>query len=438
MAEPPRVRLQSLGCRLNEAELEAWAEGFRRLGLRVAADGEPADLVVVNTCAVTREAARKSRQMLRRSQRLDPRARLVASGCLATLEPDSLGGGRDLVVGNGDKDRLVEIVAATLNLPVRMGPGHDDPSGTLFARGRQRAFVKVQDGCHHHCTFCVTTLARGEERSRPIAEVVDLVNRLAVSGVQEVLLTGVHLGGYGSDLGTEPSSDLADLIRGLLAETHVPRIRLGSLEPWDLPDGFWGLFADPRLMPHLHLPMQSGSDAVLRRMGRRCKTAEFARLAAEGRAAVPGLNLTTDIIVGFPGETETDWGETLAFVQAMGFGQVHAFPYSPRPGTRAANLPGQVDVATQRRRAQGLALHAERLRRGVLEAQVGTRVPVLREAVPRAAGPGGPFGYTPNYLPVRIEPDPGAPAIGEILEVEILGLTPDGEALRGRRDPRPA
>ncbi len=341
MAEPHRVRLQSLGCRLNEAELEAWAEGFRRLGLRVAADGEPADLVVVNTCAVTQEAARKSRQLLRRSQRVDPQARLVVSGCLATLEPDSLRAGPDLVVANGDKDHLVEIAAATLDLPLMPGPGDDAPSETLFARGRQRAFVKVQDGCRHHCTFCITTLARGEERSRPIAEVVDRVNRLAVSGVQEVLLTGVHLGGYGSDLGSEPSSDLADLIRGLLAETTVPRIRLGSLEPWDLPDDFWGLFADPRLMPHLHLPMQSGSDRVLRRMGRRCKTAELARLAAEGRAAVPGLNLGTDIILGFPGESESDWAETLAFVEAMGFGQVHAFPYSPRPGTRAASLPGR-------------------------------------------------------------------------------------------------
>ncbi|MGE5154277.1 MAG: MiaB/RimO family radical SAM methylthiotransferase [Bdellovibrio bacteriovorus] len=434
MSDPPRVRLHSLGCRLNEAELEAWARGFRRLGLRVAAEGEPADLVVVNTCAVTQEAARKSRQMLRRSRRLDPQARLVVSGCLSTLEPGSLGGGPDLVVGNQDKDRLVEIAATSLDLPAVPLQDALAPSETLFARGRQRAFVKVQDGCRHRCTFCITTLARGDERSRPIAEVVGLVNRLTDSGIQEILLTGVHLGGYGSDLGGDPAGGLADLIRALLAETAMPRIRLGSLEPWDLPSGFWGLFADSRLMPHLHLPMQSGSERVLRRMGRRCRPAQLARLAAEGRAAVPGLNLGTDIILGFPGETESDWEETLVFVEAVGFGQIHAFPYSPRPGTRAASLPGRVDAATQRRRAQELTALAKRLRRGVLEAQVGTGAAVLREEAPRPAGPAGLFGYTPNYLPVRIDPDPAAPPAGEIIGVRILGVTADGEMLRGRRE----
>jgi threonylcarbamoyladenosine tRNA methylthiotransferase MtaB len=435
MTERPRVRLQSLGCRLNEAELEAWAEGFRRLGLRLAGEGEPADLVVVNTCAVTREAARKSRQMLRRNRRLDPRAPLVVSGCLATLEPDTLGksASPDLIVANRDKDRLVEIAADTLGLPVLPARDADAPSRPLFARGRQRAFVKVQDGCRHRCTFCVTTLARGEERSRPISEVVEQVSRLAASGIREVVLTGVHLGGYGGDLDPAPPRGLGDLVRTLLADTAVPRIRLGSLEPWGLPDGFWDLFADPRLMPHLHLPMQSGSDSILRRMGRRSKAADFARLAEAGRAAVPGLNFTTDIIVGFPGETESDWRETLAFVEAMGFGQVHVFPYSPRPGTRAAELPGQVDAATRRRRAGELAEIAGRLRQGILEAQVGARVPVLREEAPGSGNPRDLFGYTPNYLPIRIEPDPAAPPVGEILETRILGTTPDGALLLGRR-----
>ena len=435
MSEGPRVRLQSLGCRLNEAELEAWAEGFRRLGLRVAGDGEPADLVVVNTCAVTREAARKSRQLMRRGRRLDPQARLVVSGCLATLEPDTLGdaGAADLIIANRDKDRLAEIAAATLALPVDPGRSTETPSQTLFARGRQRAFVKVQDGCRHKCTFCITTLARGEERSRPIAEVVDQVSRLAASGVREVVLTGVHLGGYGGDLESGQPRGLAGLIRALLSDTSVPRIRLGSLEPWDLPAGFWELFCDRRLMPHLHLPMQSGSDTVLRRMGRRCRTTAFARLAEEGRSAVAGLNLSTDIIVGFPGETESDWQETLAFVEALGFGQVHVFPYSRGPGTHAAELPGQVDTGTKRRRARDLTRIARRLRRGVLETQIGARVPVLREADPVSGGGSGLFGHTPNYLPVRIDPDPEAPPVGDIMEVRILGLTPEGDMLRGRR-----
>lgn len=434
MATPRRVRLQSLGCRLNEAELEGWAEGFRRLGLAIAADGEPADLVIVNTCAVTQEAARKSGQMLRRGRRLDPQAQLVVSGCLATLEPDTFTGASavDLLVPNPDKDRLVEIAAAALDLRGTRDPDIDQPSEALFSRGRQRAFLKVQDGCRHRCTFCVTTLARGAERSRPIAEVVAQVNRLAASGIREIVLTGVHLGGYGSDLG--PALDLADLIHALLVATAVPRIRIGSLEPWNLPDRFWDLFSDPRLMPHLHLPMQSGSAAVLRRMGRRCATAELARLAAEGRAAVPGLNLTTDIIAGFPGETETDWQQTLEFVEAMGFGHVHVFPYSSRPGTHAASLPARIDAATRQRRVQALAGLAQRLRRRVLEGQIGTCTRILVEEAPRSTRPGVHFGYTPNYLPVQVEPDTEVQTVGGILEVRVLGLTPDGESLWAQRE----
>ena len=318
-----RVRLETLGCRLNEAELETWARQFRERGYGIAAEGEPADLVVVNTCAVTGEAVRKSRQILRRVQRHNPAARLVVSGCLASLEAAAIAREPpvDLVVANRDKERLVEIAAQALALPSRPPTDLDGDAGALFARGRQRAFVKVQDGCRHRCSFCIVTLARGEERSRPVGEVVAEINRLASGGVQEVVLTGVHLGGYGSDI----ASDLLALLRAVLGDTQVPRVRLGSLEPWEIPDGLWRLFADRRLMPHLHLPLQSGSDAVLRRMARRCRTRDFAALVATARERVPELNLTTDLIVGFPGETGAQWRETLDFVAAIGFGHVHAF-----------------------------------------------------------------------------------------------------------------
>ena len=434
MSPPPRVLLEALGCRLNEAELEEWAQGFRRLGLEVAGEGEgadlPVDLVVINSCAVTREAARKSRQLLRRAHRTNPKARLVVTGCLAALDGDALAreAGLDLLVTNRDKDRLVTLAAEALSLPTMPELASRDAAGTLFSRGRQRAFVKVQDGCRHACTFCITTRARGEERSRSPESVVELVNRLSGSGVREVVLCGVHLGGYGSDL----DSDLGRLIRTLLEHTSVPRIRLGSLEPWDLSRGFWELFADPRLLPHLHLPMQSGSDTVLRCMARRCRTTEFARLAEQARAAVPGLNITTDIIVGFPGETESEWAETLDFVEAIGFGQIHAFCYSPRNGTRAAVLPGRVDAATTRRRAQELRDLGKLLRRRVLKEQTGACAAVLREAGPRTAGPNELFGYTPNYLPILVDPAPDAPAIGEVMEVEVLGPSTGGEYLRGR------
>ena len=429
MPPRPRVLLKALGCRLNEAELEDWARGFRTRGWDLADDGGRADLIVINTCAVTAEAARKSRQWLRRTRREHPGARLVLSGCLATLEAADLTAAPevDLLVANTDKDRLVALAAAALDLPSRPAADDDAGAATLFARSRQRAFVKVQDGCRHACTFCVTTLARGPEQSRPLGQVVTEVGRLADAGVREVLLTGVHLGGYGQGAGT----DLAQLVRAILTATAIPRLRLGSLEPWDLPDGFWNLFADPRLMPHLHLPMQSGADGVLRRMGRRCKGAEFARLAAAGRAAVPGLNLSTDIIAGFPGETAAEWAETLAFVAAMGFGQVHAFAYSARPGTRAAALPDQIDPATRAARVAELGALAARLRTQVMAARIGTRTVVLREAAPRGRRPGDLFGYTPDYLPVHIDPHPHAPPVGEVMEVLIHTLEPDGSALRG-------
>ncbi len=441
MIERPLVLLKSLGCRLNEAELEEWAQGFRDLGFEIETGpgptGRPVDLVVINTCAVTAEAARKSRQILRRTQRTNPAARLVVTGCLAALESEQLARepGLDLVVPNREKDRLVALAAKRLSLPAMPELAIGDLAGSLFARGRQRAFVKVQDGCRHACTFCITTRARGEERSRPLDQVVAQVSRLVESGIQEIVLCGVHLGGYGSDLDT----DLGGLIRALLDRTQVPRIRLGSLEPWDLPAGFWELFADPRLMPHLHLPMQSGSDAVLRRMARRCKTGEFARLAEQGRAAVPALNITTDIIIGFPGETDAEWAQTLAFSETMGFGQIHAFAFSARARTRASTLPGTLHPETVRRRGQELQALALQLRRSLLKAQTGTQAAVLREARSPSDDPDAPYGYTPNYLPVVVDPAPDAPAVGRILQVEVLG--PDEnrpQMLRGRLAPATA
>ncbi|MBK1724615.1 tRNA (N(6)-L-threonylcarbamoyladenosine(37)-C(2))-methylthiotransferase MtaB [Thiocystis violacea] len=426
MTRPRRVKLQTLGCRLNEAELEAWGEAFHRQGLEVVAEDEPADLIVVNTCAVTQEAVRKSRQILRKSHRAHPEARLVISGCLASLEGEALAreAGVDLVVGNADKERLVDIALEALAIPAMPALAITDIASPLFRRGRQRAFVKVQDGCRYQCTFCITTQARGEERSRPVAEVIETINRLQRSGIDEVVLTGVHLGGYGSDLG----GDLASLIRCILAETDVARIRIGSLEPWDLPDRFWPLLESPRLMPHLHLPLQSGSDAVLRRMARRCKTAEFARIVALGRQVVQNLNVTTDIIVGFPGETDADWRQTLEFVEAMQFGHIHVFSYSPRAGTLAASLPDPVDAATKKARCQALQRLARRSKRAVMRAQVGTSVPLLVEGGQQDDPEGSRAGYTPNYLPVRLVGTP-MPAPNQILDVVLTDVDETAERL---------
>ncbi|QGU32031.1 tRNA (N(6)-L-threonylcarbamoyladenosine(37)-C(2))-methylthiotransferase MtaB [Thermochromatium tepidum] len=420
-----RVQLLALGCRLNEAELESWARGFEARGFRIVEDETaPTELIVVNTCAVTGEAVRKSRQILRRVRRHHPRARLIVSGCLVSLEDQGLataGLHPDLIVVNRDKDRLVELALIALGYdPDPLSPeasAGSDPAAPLVARGRQRAFVKVQDGCRHQCTFCIPTWARGPERSRPLPDILREVARLQDAGIHEVVLTGVHLGGYGSDLGT----DLVTLIERLLHETGIPRLRLGSLEPWDLPERFWSLFADPRLMPHLHLPLQSGSDRVLRRMARRYRRADYIRLVERARAAIPDLNLTTDIIVGFPGETQDDWHQTLELAESLGFGHIHVFGYSPRPGTVAAGFDHPVDARTRQLRSEALEAVARRSRLQVLRAQIGKTVTLLQERPTETAGGRPRSGYTPNYLPVHVRSAQQI-AEGQLIEVRVTGL----------------
>jgi len=257
--------------------------------------------------------------------------------------------------------------------------------------------------------------------------VVDEINYLSADGVKEILLTGVHLGGYGSDVGT----DLRELVGAVLGDTQVPRVRLGSLEPWDLPEGFWELFEDGRLMPHLHLPLQSGSDSVLRRMARRCSTQDYARQVREARRLVPDFNLTTDIIVGFPGETDVEWRETMTFVESLGFGHLHIFPYSPRQGTKAATLPGQIPGAIKKERSRQMHDLGHRLKRETLSGFVGRRLPVLVEGRHGGLPEGDWFGYTPNYLPVRVRIDASGDPVNEILEVRLDGHHKDQLSLIG-------
>jgi len=268
----------------------------------------------------------------------------------------------------------------------------------LFSRGRQRAFVKVQDGCRYRCTFCIVTHARGEERSRPIRDIIEEINHLHNQGIQEVILTGVHLGGYGSDL----EQNLAELVKTILSETTLPRLRLGSLEPWDLPEDFFQLFKNSRLMPHLHLPLQSGSDSVLRRMARRCKTEEFSQIINEARRVVPNINITTDIIVGFPGESEGEWQESYRFIKQTGFGHIHIFTYSPREGTKASTLPNQLTQAVKKERSQKLHQLASAMKHAFLGQQVGREEAILWEGNIDSIGSENAtiYGYTPNYTRV--------------------------------------
>ena len=392
-----KVALKSLGCRLNEAELERWGAGFQADGHQLTPAADDADLVVVNTCAVTSEAVKKSRQLIRRSRRRNSKARLVVSGCYSSLQPGEVTRlpGVDLVVGNPDKDRLVEIVKQKLAVETVPATAAEPDETALFSRGRNRAFVKVQDGCRHRCTFCIVTLARGAERSRTIKAVVDEVNALHSCQIREAILTGVHIGGYGHDLGT----DLTALIKAVLSETDIPRLRLGSLEPWNIGDDFPELFDNPRFMPHLHLPMQSGSDSVLRRMGRRCKRADFTKLAHNLRQHVPDLNITTDIIAGFPGETGGEWRQTLDFCRETGFSHIHVFPYSARAGTRAALLPDQLPAGIKKQRCGELRHLAAQMKHDCMQRFLGRSFEVLVESdTGNLDGQAVRFGYSPNYM----------------------------------------
>jgi threonylcarbamoyladenosine tRNA methylthiotransferase MtaB len=395
-----QVHLKTLGCRLNEAELENWAQRFQNAGHSITRQQNNADLIVINSCAVTQGAVRKSRQLIRRIHRDSPEAKLVISGCYATLNADEAAQslGVDLVVSNKDKEKLVDLALSTLDFPNMPAMSTEPGEISLFSRGRQRAFVKVQDGCRYRCTFCIVTVARGEESSKPINAVIDEINSLHQQGIKEVILTGVHLGGYGSDL----NSNLYELIQAILDATDIPRIRLGSLEPWDLPENFFELFADSRMMPHLHLPLQSGSDAVLRRMARRCKTEEFARISEQAKQQIPHFNLTTDIIVGFPGETDQEWRESLDFIENLGFGHIHIFTYSPRTGTKAATLPNPIPNAVKKQRSRQLHQLAEQMKRLKQKQNLGQVFPVLWEGQTKEKDSDKPkvFGYTPNYIRV--------------------------------------
>ncbi|MCP4499967.1 MAG: tRNA (N(6)-L-threonylcarbamoyladenosine(37)-C(2))-methylthiotransferase MtaB [Deltaproteobacteria bacterium] len=401
------VLLQTLGCRLNEAELQTWAHTFAQKGHRLTQDTSEADLIVVNTCAVTKEATKKSRQSIRKLHQSAPSAKVVVSGCYAQLEhqvvKDLLG--VDLVVGNKEKDQLVEHLHRELDLDIPTMPASAlDPDATpLFSKRRARAFLKVQDGCRYSCTYCIVTKARGEERSKSIGELVDEVNTLHRNGIFEVVLAGVHVGGYGSDLNT----DLQILVQALLHDTDMPRIRFASVEPWDLPPAFFSLFQNPRLLPHMHLPLQSGHNAVLKKMARRCKTEDFAALVERAREEIPNFNVTTDIIVGFPTETRAMFDKTLRFVRQVGFGHIHIFQFSPREGTFAATMPQTVDATEKKTRSKALHELAAELKQDFLLKQLGREDEVLLESFRAQKHPFDDnahfVGYGRNFSRVHID-----------------------------------
>ena len=422
-----QVHFKAVGCRLNEAEVEGWAKQFLAGGHSIANTPEAADILVFNSCAVTQQAVRTSRQFLRRMKRENPAAKLVVSGCYATLDAEETANLLDveLVVPNEQKDQLPELTSQAFGFELKQATDVDPDRTSLFERGRQRAFVKIQDGCRHHCSYCIVTIARGEESSRSIAEIVTEINHLFECGLKEVVLTGVHVGGYGSDI----NSNLTQLVEAILQETDIPRLRFASVEPWNLPEHFFTLFSNPRLMPHMHLPLQSGSDRILKHMARRCSTDDFARLIEQARATVPEFNVTTDIIVGFPGETEAEWQDTLAYVENIGFGHIHIFSFSPREGTKAARFPNQLrgDV----KRAQNKQLHelASKSKQLINARFVGNQYEILWEGDGslQASGLRRFRGYTPNYLRVYCDVPDGHSLSNELTLAELTQLDEAGD-----------
>jgi threonylcarbamoyladenosine tRNA methylthiotransferase MtaB len=415
-----KVYLDMVGCRLNQAEIEQMARQFRSEGHTIIATPAGADMVVINTCSVTSEAAADSRQKIRRAAKAGS-GEIIATGCWSTLQP---GQAAELprvtrVVPNTDKDTLV---ADVLDLPREHFDNEPLAREILPGlRHRTRAFIKTQDGCDNQCTFCITTIARGKSRSRSADNVISDIRAALEGGTQEIVLTGVHLGAWGLDFNLR----LRNLVKQILDETDVQRLRLSSLEPWDLDADFFSLWTDARLMPHLHLPLQSGSSATLKRMLRKTSPESFRDLVSLARSVIPDGAITTDVIAGFPGETEAEFAETLAFVKNIRFAGGHVFTYSARPGTSAARMKEQIPHDIRKERNARLRAAFTELSADYHQQFVGCSLPVLWESTSQVSDSGWQMeGWTGNYIRVRAL----APELrwNRVDMVKLSGLVDDG------------
>ena len=403
----------TLGCKVNQYETQALETMLRERGFTPAEEG--ADVVIVNTCAVTAESGRKSRQAIRRLRGKNPGALTVVCGCFSQLEPEQVKAlGADIVFGSGDKralaDAIVRAVPATaVDDPFRRRYFEPLPAGA--AAGRTRAMLKIQDGCDNFCTYCIIPYTRGRVRSLPTADCAAQAARLAAEGFLEIVVTGIEIASYGKDLPDRPG--LADAVEAIAGAAPRVRIHLGSLEPTVVTEDFCArLAALGRVCPHFHLSLQSGCDDTLRRMGRKYDTAAFEAVCGRLRRYFPGCSLTADLICGFPGESEED------FAERCGFFYVHAFPYSVRPGTKAAAMAGQLDRAEKEERVRRAGAVIASLQRAYLASCVGRTIPVLFER------PG--VGHGDNYCPVRVK---GPTERGSVKNVRITAA--EGDTLLG-------
>lgn len=422
-----RVAFQTLGCKVNFYDTESLMQTFTDSGYEIVNFKEKADVYVINTCTVTNEGARKSRQMVRQAKRRSPDSFVAVVGCYSQIAPEEVLQitGVDLVIGTKGKKRLVQMIeeARDAQLPLdfveKMGEreSFEEIPVQRFI-GRTRATIKIEDGCDQYCSYCIIPYARGPVRSRHPKSALNEVKNLVQMGVQEIVLTGIHLGAYGQDLAAE--MNLVELIKMFLPIQGLKQIRLSSLEITEVTDELISLLVDePQLCPHLHLPLQAGSDLILKMMNRPYTKGQFASRVEKIRDLLPDLAITTDVMVGFPGETAALFQETYDFVQKIAFSQLHVFKYSARPGTRAAKFDSQLSKEVKDQRSQELRRLGDELSYRYRKRFLGQTLPVLVETE-RDQMTGMLTGITPNYLRVYLRPDqnviPGQISLIKLLE----------------------
>lgn len=432
MEENKTVALITLGCKVNIAETEGMKLLFQKAGYRIVPEDQLADVYVVNTCTVTSMGDKKSRQMLRRVHSLNPSAIVAAVGCFAQVSPEEAAKveGVSLVLGNNMKHRIVELVENIRN---------KEKSQYVFERkllseyeelpvetydGHTRAFLKVQDGCDQFCSYCIIPYARGPIRSRDINEVIKEAKSFALNGFKEVVLTGIHLTSYYDE---RNSKGLAELIKEIHEVEGIKRIRLGSLEPMFLTSDFIGEIKKlPKLCPHFHLSLQSGCTETLKRMNRKYTPEEYRNIVSLIREKIPDVTFTTDVMVGFPGETEEEFEKSYAFCREIGFLWMHVFKYSPRKGTPAYKFQDQIDSKTKEARSKRMIELAKQMRHKAFESFIGRKTDVLLEK-PVEGSSGDMEGLTPNYIPVKVKIR--SQKTGEIINIRLVSC--EGEYMRG-------
>ena len=417
----------TLGCKVNQYESQAMREDLLRHGYVPSKDKEHADITIINSCTVTSVSDAKNRKLIHRVRRENPEGIVVLTGCMPQAFPEEMERFTecDIILGNKERAKLIPAIEhfcvernRLLDIPVHQNQGALFESMTVSAFSEHtRAFIKIEDGCNRFCSYCIIPYARGRVRSKPLAELKAEIEVLASRGYREVVLVGINLSAYGQG----EDFDLADAVEAACAVEGIARVRLGSLEPEQMTEPLIArLAAQPKFCPQFHLSLQSGCNRTLKAMNRHYDSAEYMAIVDRLRAAFDNASVTTDVMVGFAGETGEDFQASLNFVKSVGFAKVHVFPYSQRKGTRAADAPDQVEPAEKERRAKVMGDLVEQSRRDFLTSQVGLTEEVLFERLRR----GCLEGYTKNYTPVRVISDDSS-LCGEVRQVRLVEVGKD-------------